>query len=198
MIAHLRGTVLERDAAGAVVECAGVGYRVKASRFTLEKLEAGAPAALRVHTEFPNGEIVLYAFLDRMEELLFHRLIGVPGVGGASALAILSAAPPDEIAALIVRRDLKGLVALPRVGKKVAERLIVELADKLSEGAPAAPGARGTARPGGMESDLLSALGNFGWLPREARPAVDRALAANPGAGFEILFRAALRDLSGR
>ncbi len=199
MIAHLRGTVIERDAAGAVVECAGVGYRVKTSRFTLEKLEAGAPAALRVHTEFPNGEIVLYAFLDRMEELLFHRLIGVPGVGGASALAILSAAPPDEIAALIVRRDLKGLTALPRVGKKVAERLIVELADKLSEGAVAAPGAKGAAaRPGGMEADLLSALANFGWPARDARPAVDRALHANPRGEFEILFRAALRDLSGR
>src|SRR5437870_2419230 len=101
--------VRESDEKTAVVETAGVGYRVRLSRFSLAALAVGAPAELRIHTEFPNGEIVLYGFIDKVEELLFSRLIGVPGVGGASALGILSAAPPQDIAALIVRRDLKGL-----------------------------------------------------------------------------------------
>ena len=156
-------------------------------------------------TEFPNGETVLYGFLEKIEELLFTQLIGVPGVGGASALGILSAAPPQEIAALIVRRDLKGLTALPRVGKKLAERLIVELADKLEKsgtggGAIARPaaGAAGSS----LESDLVSALENFGYQPREARNAITRALTsgvdpAAPGA-FEQLFKITLKELSGR
>jgi Holliday junction DNA helicase RuvA len=204
MIAYLNGIVRESDDKTAVIETAGVGYRVRLSRFSLAALLPGSPAELRVHTEFPNGEIVLYGFLDKVEELLFSQLIGVPGVGGASALGILSAAPPQEIAALIVRRDLKGLTALPRVGKKLAERLIVELADKLEKGGA---GAGATPRPaagGGssLEADLASALINFGYQPREARQAIDRALSSGVDpkekGAFERLFKITLKELSGR
>jgi len=203
MIAYLNGIVRESDEKTAVIETAGVGYRVRLSRFSLAALAPGSPAELRIHTEFPNGEIVLYGFLDKVEELLFSQLIGVPGVGGASALGILSAAPPQEIAALIMRRDLKGLTALPRVGKKLAERLIVELADKLEKGgAGGAP--MPSARGGGssLEADLASALINFGYQPREARQAIDRALASGVDAkekgAFERLFKITLKELSGR
>ncbi len=204
MIAYLNGLVRECDEKTAVIETAGVGYRVKLSRFSLAALTVGAPAELRIHTEFPNGEIVLYGFLDRVEELLFAQLIGVPGVGGASALGILSAAPPQETAALIMRRDVKGLTALPRVGKKLAERLIVELADKLEKGGAGAAALPQGAGGGGssLEADLASALINFGYQPREAREAISRALGSGVDpkekGAFERLFRITLKELSGR
>ena len=203
MIAYLNGIVRELDEKTAVIETAGVGYRVKLSRFALESLRPGEPAELRIQTEFPNGEIVLYGFLDKLEEMLFRNLTAVPGLGGATALGILSAAPPAEIASLIGRRDLKGLIALPRVGKKLAERLIVELADKLQGHAAAAPAPRPlAATPAGLEADLISALSNFGYSPRDARAATERALQLLPAAAtakqFEPLFKLALRELSGR
>jgi Holliday junction DNA helicase RuvA len=194
MIAHLRGRLLYKNPSQVIVEAGGVGYEVTISVPTFSNLpEAGSEVALFVHTHVREDALALFGFLRAEEKRLFEKLIQVSGVGPKLAITILSGMPAGDMVASIRGNDLARLTRIPGIGKKTAERLVLELRDKL-EGFGAAP-APPTALP--VEEDVLSALLNLGYQ----RPAAERALAAVKAAAgnqaaFDVLFREALAAIS--
>ena len=195
MIAHLTGHLLEKDARRVqrlVVDVQGVGYEVLAPLSTIYTLgEPGAAVSLRIYTHVREDAIQLFGFATALEQTLFERLISVSGVGPKLALAILSGIEPVDLGRAIRGNDLGRLTAIPGVGRKTAERLVVELRDRLAQdlGEPsAAPVSAGAV----VRDDLLSALANLGYQRAAAEKAVDRVL----GRGSESpAFEAALRDV---
>jgi Holliday junction DNA helicase RuvA len=193
MIAHLRGRLLSKHPNQAVIETAGVGYDVTISIPTFSDLPSlGSEVALHIHTHVREDQIALYGFLRPAEKQLFEKLITVSGIGPKLAITILSGMPADEMVGAIRGNDIARLTRIPGIGKKTAERMVLELRDKLPPAAetPAAPTT--TA----MEEDVLSALMNLGYQ----RPAAERALAQAAKNGkeesFEALFRNTLAALS--
>jgi Holliday junction DNA helicase RuvA len=196
MIAHLRGTLLAKHPNQAIVETHGVGYDVAISVPTFTEMPAaGTEIALHIHTHVREDALSLYGFLRLAEKQLFEKLLTVSGIGPKLAITILSGMPADEMVGAIRGGDLARLTRIPGIGKKTAERMVLELRDKL----PAATGASDTsistpASP--VEEDVISALVNLGYQ----RAAADRALlAARSGKGgqsFDVLFREALGSLS--
>jgi len=195
MIAHLRGTVLAKRPNQAIVEAHGVGYDVAISVPTFSEMPAaGAEVALHIHTHVREDALSLYGFLRLSEKQLFEKLLTVSGIGPKLAITILSGMPADEMVGAIRGGDLARLTRIPGIGKKTAERMVLELRDKLTvEKAgeiPAAP----TMSP--IEEDVLSALINLGYQ----RAAAEKALAAASKNGktgpFDALFREALAVLS--
>ncbi len=193
MIAHLRGRLIAKHPGQAIVEAAGVGYDVAISIPSFSELPAtGSEVALHIHTHVREDAIALYGFVRPEEKQLFLKLLAVSGIGPKLAMAIL-AVPAAEIVAAIRGNDLGRLTRIPGIGKKTAERMVLELRDKLDDF-----GAAPTAAPvTPVEEDVLSALVNLGY----ARPAAERALAASRNGGktppaFETLFRDALAALS--
>jgi Holliday junction DNA helicase RuvA len=193
MIAHLRGRLLTKHPNQAVVETAGVGYDVTISIPTFSDLPSlGSEVALHIHTHVREDQIALYGFLRPAEKHLFEKLLTVSGIGPKLAITILSGMPADEMVGAIRNNDIARLTRIPGIGKKTAERMVLELRDKLPPAAetPAAPTT--TA----MEEDVLSALTNLGYQ----RPAAERALAQAAKNGkeesFEALFRNTLAALS--
>ncbi len=192
MIAHLRGRLIAKHPNQAIVEAAGVGYDVNISVPTFSQLPAlDEEVGFHVHTHVREDSIALFGFLRPAEKQLFERLISVSGIGPKLAITILSGMPADEMVGAIRGHEVARLTRIPGIGKKTAERMVLELRDKLQDfGAPpmAAP-----ASP--MEEDVLSALVNLGYQ----RAAAERALA-KVGNGnrqsFETLFREALAALS--
>ncbi|HKF48936.1 MAG TPA: Holliday junction branch migration protein RuvA [Terracidiphilus sp.] len=193
MIAHLKGKLIDKQPGQAILECAGVGYDVTISVPTFTSLPAvGGEAHLHVYTQVSQDAIALFGFMEREEKRLFERLITVSGVGPKLAIKMLSGLSPERTVQAIRGQDHAQLTRIPGVGKKLAERLVVELKDKLDDFAVApAPGAvRGAA-----VEDVLSALVNLGYQRMAAEKAVeqsvekDKALAAD----FDGLFRAALK-----
>ncbi len=196
MIARLRGTLLEKHPNQAVVEAGGVGYDVTIAVPTYTRLpDVGSEVNLRVHTHVREDALLLYGFLLQEEKLLFEKLIGVSGIGPKLAITVLSGLSAPELTTAIRRGEVERLVRIPGVGKKTAERLVLELRDKLpsppSEDAPP-PAAAFDA----IGQDVLSALLNLGCARPAAEAAVKKAKAA-PGApsDFEPLFRRALEML---
>jgi Holliday junction DNA helicase RuvA len=197
MIAHLRGRLLSKHPNQAVVEAGGVGYDVYISVPTFSELPAvGSEVALFIHTHVREDALALYGFLRPAEKKLFERLIGVTGIGPKLAITILSGMAADEMVAALRGGDAARLTRIPGIGKKTAERMVLELRDKL-EGLAAA--AAGGAPPDGVTpvaEDVLSALLNLGY----SRPAAERAITAASKNGkpesFEALFRDALAALS--
>jgi Holliday junction DNA helicase RuvA len=193
MIAHLRGRLLSKHPNQAVIETAGVGYDVTISIPTFSDLPSlGSEVALHIHTHVREDQIALYGFLRPAEKHLFEKLLTVSGIGPKLAITILSGMPADEMVGAIRHNDIARLTRIPGIGKKTAERMVLELRDKLPPAAetPAAPTT--TA----MEEDVLSALTNLGYQ----RPAAERALAQAAKNGkeesFEALFRNTLAALS--
>src|ERR1700704_7213722 len=161
MIAHLRGTLLAKHPNQVVVETAGVGYEVNISVPTFSELPAnGSEGALHIHTHVREDVISLYGFLRPAEKQLFEKLMTVSGIGAKLAITILSGMAADEMAAAIRGNDLARLTKIPGIGKKTAERMVLELRDKL----PPATGPSAPAQPAlsTMEEDVLSALINLG------------------------------------
>ena len=202
MIAHLRGRLLEKHPNRIIVDVGGVGYDVFVPLSTFYSLgEAGAPGdevALRIHTHVREDALVLYGFATRLEQDLFERLIGVSGIGPKVGLAVLSGIEPVELIRAIERGDLARLTAIPGVGKKTAERIVLELKDRLPRAAPA-PAASGEGTPSApsqMRVDLLSALTNLGYHRPLAEKAVESAIKAQPDSGFERTLKQALRELA--
>jgi holliday junction DNA helicase RuvA len=194
MIAHLRGKLLAKHPNQVIVETSGVGYDITISVPTFSDLpEVGTEVALHIHTHVREDVIALYGFLRGSEKMLFEKLIGVSGIGPKLAITILSGMPADQMAAAIRGNDVLRLTRIPGIGKKTAERMVLELRDKLPEpGTPAAPAA---AAPSAVEEDVLSALLNLGYQ----RPAVEKALSAvatSKAASFDALFRNALAALT--
>lgn len=195
MIAHLRGKLLAKHPNQVIVETSGVGYDVTISVPTFSDLpEIGAEVALYIHTHVREDVIALYGFLRSSEKLLFEKLITVSGIGPKLAITILSGMPADDMVRAIRGNDIARLTRIPGIGKKTAERMVLELRDKLPEaGAPAAPT---TTALSATEEDVLSALLNLGYQ----RPLAERAMQAVAkeagGRPFDEVFRAALGRLS--
>ena len=193
MIAHLRGKLLSKEPGQAIVEAAGVGYDVAISVPTFTALPSlGAETALHIHTQVSEDQIALFGFLDREEKRLFERLITVSGVGPRLAIKMLSGLSPERTVQAIRGQDHAQLTRIPGVGKKLAERLVVELKDKLNDFA-AAP-AR-TAVAGAAVDDVLSALVNLGYQQPASEKAIEQAIAKDAALkdNFDELFRAALK-----
>jgi Holliday junction DNA helicase RuvA len=192
MIAHLRGRLLAKQPQQAIVEAAGVGYDVAISVSTYTSLPAeGAEVALHIHTQVREDTLALYGFLDRNDKRIFEKLITVSGVGPKLAITIQSGLPADRLVAALRAQDHATLTRIPGVGKKLAERLVVELKDKLEDMAAAAPA---VAAAGPAAEDVLSALVNLGYQRPSAQKAIETAVAKDKSAGehFDALFRAAL------
>ncbi|HLI04036.1 MAG TPA: Holliday junction branch migration protein RuvA [Terracidiphilus sp.] len=193
MIAHLRGRLIHKQPGQAIVEAAGVGYDVTISVPTFTALPSvGAETALHIHTQVSEDQIALFGFLDSEEKRLFERLITVSAVGPKLAVKILSGLNPERVVQAIRGQDHAQLVRIPGVGKKLAERLVVELKDKLDDFAvaPAHPGPHGAA-----VDDVLSALVNLGYQRPAAEKAVEQAVAKDEAlaGNFDGLFREALK-----
>jgi Holliday junction DNA helicase RuvA len=192
MIAHLRGRLFSKQPGQAIVEAGGVGYDVTISVPTFTALPAeGAEVSLYIHTQVREDVLALFGFLELGEKRLFERLITVSGVGPKLAVTILSGLNPERTVAAIRAQDHATLTRIPGVGKKLAERLVVELKDKLEDMA-AAPVVMAA---GPAAEDVLSALVNLGYQRPAAQKAIEKAVAKNKTAGesFEELFRATLQ-----
>ena len=195
MIAFLRGRLLEKHPNRVIVDVQGVGYEVfvpVTSFFGMT--EAGGEIALRVHTHVREDALALFGFSTARELELFERLIAVGGIGPKLALAVLSGIEPDELVQAVQRGDVARLTLIPGVGKKTAERVVLELKDRLATLPPQA--AAGTAAAGSMRDDLLSALINLGYHRPFAEKAADAALTAHAEEGFEAAFRGAMQQLA--
>jgi holliday junction DNA helicase RuvA len=197
VIAHLRGRLLRKDMQEAVVDVGGVGYRVTIPLSTFYRLGAdGDEVSLLTYTHVREDALALYGFLTGREQALFERLIAVSGVGPKLAVNILSGIEAPELVDALRTSDVTRLTRIPGVGKKTAERLVLELKDKM-EGL-AVPSEAPAAPRGGPKDDLLSALLHLGYSRPEAERAADRALREDGGGRFEDLLRRTLRLLSGR
>jgi Holliday junction DNA helicase RuvA len=193
VIAHLRGKLIFKQPGQAIVEAGGVGYDVVISVPTFTALPSvGAEASLHVHTQVSEDQIALFGFLDREEKRLFERLITVSGVGPKLAIKILSGLSVERTVQAIRSQDHAQLTRIPGVGKKLAERLVVELKDKLEDFA--APPVRAAVQ-GPAAEDVLSALVNLGYQRPAAERAIEQAIAKDGAAAaeFDALFRGALK-----
>jgi Holliday junction DNA helicase RuvA len=197
VIAHLRGTILEKQPNRVVVDVGGVGYDVAVPLSTFYGLaDTGGQVALRVHTHVREDAISLFGFATALELDLFMRLIAISGIGPKVGLAVLSGIEPAELISAIQRGDLARLTAIPGVGKKTSERIVLELKDRLPKAQPALAAAEG-AEPPALRDDLLSALMNLGYHRPLAEKAVDGALKVAGGdAAFERTLKQALRELA--
>lgn len=196
MIGHLRGTVLEKHPNQVVVEAAGVGYEVQIPISTYTSLpDAGAAVSLRIHTHVREDALLLFGFATTDEKAVFEKLIAVSGIGPKLAITVLSGLPTAELVAAIRTSDVQRLVRIPGVGKKTAERIVLELKDKLMSievagkiAAAAEPGP--TLSP--LEQDVLSALQNLGCSRAAAEQAIQKVKDRGAPDVFEPYFRAAL------
>jgi holliday junction DNA helicase RuvA len=196
MIAHLRGRLLTKHPNQAVVETGGVGYDVTISVPTFSDLPAiGGEVALHIHTHVREDQIALYGFLRPAEKQLFEKLITVSGIGPKLAITILSGMAADEMVAAIRGNDIARLTRIPGIGKKTAERMVLELRDKLPPaGAGEAPSAPAMSA---MEEDVLSALVNLGYQRAAAEHALESAAKdGEKNVTFEAMFRNTLAALA--
>lgn len=193
MIAHLRGKLIYKQPGQAIVEAGGVGYDVTISVPTFTGLPSiGGEAHLHIYTQVSEDAIALYGFLDLVEKRLFERLITVSGVGPKLAIKILSGLSSERTVQALKAQDHAQLTRIPGVGKKLAERLVVELKDKLEDFAVAPTP---SAIQGAAVDDVLSALVNLGYQRVAAEKAIEQAVGKDKGlAGdFDGLFRGALK-----
>jgi Holliday junction DNA helicase RuvA len=198
VIAQVRGRLLRKEPQEAVVDVSGVGYRVTIPLSTFYRIgEPGDEVTLLTHTHVREDALALFGFLTAAEQALFERLIAVSGVGPKLAVSILSGIEAPDLVSALRPSDVTRLTRIPGVGKKTAERLVLELKDKVQglaateEAAPAGPAA--SAR-----EDLVSALVHLGYSRPEAERGVLRALEEDGTGRFEELLRRSLRILSGR
>ena len=193
MIARLRGKLVEKAADRVVIDAGGVGYEVMIPFSTYYELgEVGDEAAMRIYTHVKEDSLSLFGFLSGEEKKLFTLLIQVSGIGPKLGIAILSGLPPEEFVQAVQRNDLRRLNAIPGVGKKTAERLVLEMRDKLSGWASGGPESQPVAAQGTIQSDVVSALVNLGYSKVEAEKRLSKARNKADSDRFEDLLRAAL------
>jgi Holliday junction DNA helicase RuvA len=198
MIAHLRGRLLEKHPNRVIVDVQGVGYEALVPLSTFYVMpDAGGEIALRIHTHVREDALLLYGFATVLELQLFDRLISVSGIGPKLALAVLSGIEPNDLIAAVKTNDIARLTAIPGVGKKTAERIGLELKDKMgaftpAEGVAAAPATEGES----LRNDVLSALINLGYHRPLAERALDAALKSGSATTFEQTLKQALRELA--
>ena len=196
MIAHLSGTLLEKHVPRLIVDVGGVGYELLVPLSTFYSVgECGTAVKLRVHTHVREDALQLFGFATALELSLFERLIGISGIGPKLGLAVLSGIEPADLIRAIRMGDLARLTGIPGVGKKTAERIVIELRDRLPTG-PGTEAAGPASAQQAERDDLLSALSNLGYQRVPAERAVDRVLARNGPAAFEVLLREVLKELA--
>jgi Holliday junction DNA helicase RuvA len=196
LIASLHGTVLEKSEDEAIIEVAGVGYRVAFSVLTLARLPPiGEPVRVRVRTVVREDALELFGFLAPVEESMFALLTSVSHVGPRLAMTVLSGLEVDELVVALERGEVARLTRIHGVGRKTAERLVLELREKVKVLPRATPAPAAHAGDEGARSDLVSALANLGYRPAQAEAAADAALSKLGAAELEALLREALRTL---
>jgi Holliday junction DNA helicase RuvA len=206
MIAYLSGTLLSKQATSAIVDVGGVGYDVAIPLSTFYELgELGEPVQLRIYTHVREDSLQLFGFKTARERELFLQLISVSGVGPGLAIKLLSGMNADELVASIRTNNLVRLVAIPGVGRKTAERLVVDLRDKIAalsspaleeEFAAKAAAAGVATTEDSMRNDALSALTNLGYQKSAAEKAVIRAVDEGGELSVEAILRRSLRSLA--
>ena len=197
MIARLSGILAEKGDGHAIVDVGGVGYLVHLSAVSLAALPPqGSPATLRTYTNVRDDAIDLFGFASEDEESVFRALIDVKGVGPRAAQNILSGIQARELARAVAQGDVARLTKVPGVGKKTAERLVVELKEKLAVLARAAGPARAAPGAGALEQ-LRTALVNLGYRPPQAESAVEALRDGAEGRKLDDLVRDALKLLRG-
>ncbi|HKN85160.1 MAG TPA: Holliday junction branch migration protein RuvA [Pyrinomonadaceae bacterium] len=205
MIAHLSGTLLSKQATSVIVDVGGVGYEVNIPLSTFYELEdAGANVQLRIYTHVKEDALQLYGFKTARERELFINFISVSGIGPKLGIALLSGMSADELIASIKTNNLARLTLIPGVGRKTAERLIVDLREKMTalaaaqieEQAGAKPSAVNASPEDNVRSDALSALLNLGYQRSSAEKAIDAALSEGGEMTVESVLRRGLRKLA--
>jgi len=190
MIAHLRGKLAQKDTARVIVDVNGVGYEVFVPLTTFSVLpDTGAEVSIDVHTHVREDLIALYGFSTRRERAIFEKLMTISGIGPKLAVTILSGGSVEDLVTAIKRSDLARLTAIPGVGKKTAERIVLELKDKLHDFAEA-------PAKSSIEMDVLSALENLGYNRAMAEAALARATNGESSAPFDVLFKRSLQILT--
>ena len=197
MIARIAGTLAEKTPGRLIVDVQGVGYDLQVPLSTFYVVgELGAAVTLRVHTHVREDVIALYGFATMLEQELFERLIAISGIGPKLGLAVLSGIEPPDLLRAIRAQDVARLTAIPGVGKKTAERIGLELKDRLPPSLQAAADSLKPAGPGDqLREDLLSALLNLGYQRTPAEKAIEAVLKASPEPRFDEALRAVLRAL---
>lgn len=196
MIARLKGTLIEKAPSAVIIDAGGVGYEVFIPLSTFYDLPApGAPTTLHIHTRLREDSLRLFGFYSQQEKQIFEVLIGINKVGPKLALAILSGLPFEELWAAVSANDVARLSSIPGVGKKTAERLALELRDKLAppEGHP---GGTAPTSSNPTRDDALSALVNLGYKKPDAEKALDRLGDNGTADSIEALIRDSLNLLS--
>ena len=190
MIAHLRGRLMQKDPARVVVDVNGVGYEVVVPLTTFTALpDTGFEISIDIHTHVREDVIALYGFSTPRERSIFEKLMTISGIGPKLAVTILSGGSVEELVGAIKRGDLARLTAIPGVGKKTGERILLELKDKFQDFAEA------RQKPA-VEMDVLSALENLGYNSAMADSALRRAKDSDQDAAFDVLFKRALMILT--
>jgi Holliday junction DNA helicase RuvA len=196
MIAHLRGTLLEKHPNLVIVDTGGVGYEVTIPVSTYSSLpETGAEVQLHIHTHVREDALLLFGFVSAADKALFEKLITVSGIGPKLAVTALGGLTAPDLAQAIREGSVEQLVRIPGVGKKTAERMVLELRDKLDllPGIARAAAASAKSAFNTTEEDVISALANFGVARPAAETAVTKAKSASEGNDFDGLFRRALK-----
>ncbi|MDQ3586586.1 MAG: Holliday junction branch migration protein RuvA [Acidobacteriota bacterium] len=206
MIAHLTGTLLAKQATSVILDVGGIGYEVTIPVSTFYDMgETGSQVSLRIYTHVREDALQLFGFRTARERELFTLLISVTGIGPKSGIAMLSGMSADEIITAIRTNNLARLTAIPGVGKKTAERLVIELRDKMAAlSSPAleeqlaaqTPGAAAAATEDSLREDALSALTNLGYQRAAAERSINQALQEGGDLSVELLLRRSLRSLS--
>jgi Holliday junction DNA helicase RuvA len=195
VIAHVRGTLVSKSSNAVVVECAGVGYELAISIATFSDLPAeGKEARLHVHTHVREDAFLLFGFSEVAEKRLFEKLLTISGIGPKLAITVLSGISAERLVSAIRGGDHATLTKIPGIGKKTAERVVLELKDKLDDMAGFAA-STGTTTPsmGAVADDVLSALVNLGYPRPVAQRAIEAAMKdATVSGEFETLFRASM------
>ncbi len=202
MIAHLRGRLIAKSPNQVIVECAGVGYDVAISVTTFTSLpDEGAEVSLHINTQVREDAIALFGFTDRDEKRLFERLITISGIGPKLGITVLSGLSADRLVAAIRSGDSALLVKIPGIGKKTAERVVLELKDKLDDLQGASPVQTSGFQGGPVVDDVLSALVNLGYKRDSAQRAVETAIAKHESVeltirtDFDALFRYSMQAI---
>ena len=198
MIAHLRGLLLLKHPNQALVECAGVGYDVAISVATYTALPAeGKEVRLHIFTKVAEDQLALYGFAELQEKRLFEKLLTISGIGPRLAITVLSGVDATRLVTAIRGGDHATLVKVPGIGKKTAERVVLELKDKLDDLAFAPAVTDHTPHHGPAAEDALSALVNLGYARPVAQKAIEKSIQLDPAVAthFEQLFRAAMTNI---
>ena len=196
MIGYLQGKLLRITPERVLIDVSGVGYDVNVPLSTYYEIERAGPAAqvqLHIHTHVREDGIVLYGFWSEREKQLFEKLVSVNGIGPRGAQVVLSGMAPDDLVQALAQGDVARLVTIPGVGKKTAERMVLELRDKMRDLGPAATVTAATAPP---SDDLVGALVSLGYKPALAERAAAEVRKDNPQAAFHELLRMSLKRLS--